>query len=101
VRQDLGVAAGAESVPDRGQLPPDVEVVVQLPVLDGPDVARLVRDRLMPALHVDDAEPSDAEGDSVTKVRAAVVRPTVGHRVGHAVEDLGHDERSRLSADLG
>src|SRR5581483_6615740 len=48
MRQDLRVAAAPEPV--RAKLTPQLEVVVELPVLDRPDRTVLVRDRLMAAL---------------------------------------------------
>ena len=82
------------------ELVAELVVVVELAVLDRPDRAVLVRERLVAALDVDDAQPPDAERDAGRRVRAAVVRAAVRHRVGHPVEDVGRDDPSRLAPDL-
>jgi hypothetical protein len=100
VGEDLRVAPGPEDVPLRGELAPDLDVVVKLAVLDRPDLAGLVGEGLVAPVDVDDAEAPDAERDAVALVRPAVVRAAVRHRVGHAVERLGRYELPRLAADL-
>ena len=100
VGQDLGVAAAPEDVTVGDEPGAHVLVVVELAVLHPPDVARLVRERLVTALDVHDAEPPDAEGDAVRLVGAAVVRAAVRHRVGHAVEDVGRNHLTWLTAEL-
>ena len=100
VRQDLRVAAAREGVTGRAEALADVEVVVELAVLHAPDLARLVRERLVATLDVDDAQPADAERDAVDLVRPAVVRPAMRHRVRHAVEHVRRDDLARLPADL-
>src|SRR5262249_55468593 len=99
VREDLRVAAALEAMAAE-QLAPDVLVVVELAVLHRPDGAVLVADRLVAALDVDDAEPPHAERDAGLEVRAAVVRASVRHGVGHAVEHVRLDHRTWLTAYL-
>ncbi len=100
VRDDLGVAAGLEPVPAARERCADVSVVVELAVLNGPDAPVLVGERLVTALDVDDAQATDAECDAVGGVGAAVVRPAMGHRVRHPVEDPRREHRARLAPQL-
>jgi hypothetical protein len=100
MREDLGVAPAAKRVSIGRKRVADVEVVVQLAVLNGPDVAALVRDRLMTAFDVHDAQAANAERDAWRRVRAAVVRAAVCHCVRHPIEDVRRDDGARLAADL-
>ena len=100
VRQDLGVAAAREAVPAAPQVLTDRGVVVELAVLDRPDRAVLVREGLVPALDVDDAEAACTDRRARRDVRAAVVRATVRHRVGHAVEDVVRHDAPWLAPKL-
>ena len=100
VRQDLRVAAARERVTASLEAGADVLVVVELAVLDRPDVPVLARDRLVTARDVDDAEPSDAERDALREVRPAVVRAAMRHGVRHAVEDVRRHDGPRLAAHL-
>src|SRR6266540_3378959 len=88
VRNDLGVATSSELVSGSLQSAPYVGVVVQLPVLDGPDLAALVRERLMATRDVDDAEPPHTKRDAVAHVGPAVIGTAVRHRIGHPIEDF-------------
>ena len=64
VREDLRVAAARETGGRRARAPRrSVDVVVELAVLDRPDRSVLVRERLVAALDVDDAEAPRAERD--------------------------------------
>ena len=63
-------------------------VIVDLAVEHDQDVAVLVRDRLVPAGQVDDAEPPHAEADPALDERAPVVRAAMADRVAHPA-DLG------------
>ena len=100
MREDLRVAARAERVAGVLQVLTDVDVVVELAVLDRPDRSALVRDRLMPALDVDDAESANTERNAVLQVYAAVVRASMRHDIGHDAEPLLGDHRSRRSRHL-
>ena len=100
VRDDLGVAAGAEAVPACGQLGSQGLVVVELAVLDRPDEAVLACDRLVAAGHIDDREPAHPEGDPGRLVGAAVVGAAVLERVGHPVEHPRGKRQPRLAAEL-
>ena len=84
----------------RSELASQILVVVQLAVLNCPDRAVLVADGLVPACHVDDAEPTGAERDAVRGVRAAVARAAMDHRVRHRVEHVRGDDGPLSSGDL-
>ena len=60
VQRDLGVAAGAELVPERFELGAQLAVVVDLAVVDDDD-AVIGRHRLCAAGEVDDAEAAEPE----------------------------------------
>src|SRR5207244_7234362 len=93
-------APRAEDVSIAAQCGAHVVVVVELAVLDRPDVSVLVRERLVAGLDVDDAQAPRAEGDPRREMRAAVVRAAVRHRVGHPVQQLRRRNRARRAADL-
>ena len=100
VRDDLGVAAGQKRMAAAFQPGPDLAVVVELPVLHGPDPPVFVGDGLVAALDVDDAESAHPESDAVGQIRAAVVGPAVRHDVRHPVERLRGDHGTRFPAQL-
>ena len=100
VRDGLGVAAGQERMAAAFQPGPDLAVVVELPVLHGPDPPVFVGDGLVPALDVDDAESAHPEADAVGQIRAAVVGAAVRHDVRHPIEPLGRDHGARFPAQL-
>ena len=80
--------------PSRSQAVAQLVVVVELAVLDRPDRAVLVRERLVAALDVDDAQPARRRARPRRRhVRAAVVRAAVRHRVGHPIEHLRRARR--------
>ena len=54
----------------------------------------------MPALDVDDAQSADSERDAVREVKAAVVRSSVCHDVGHPPEPRLGEQRPWPAADL-
>jgi hypothetical protein len=100
MREHLGVASTLEEVTALPKFVPELAVVVELAVLHRPDRPTLVRERLMPPLHINDAQPADAEGHAVLEVDAAIVRAAVGHDVSHHREYLRRDDRARRSFDL-
>src|SRR4051794_2833130 len=62
-------------------------MVVDLAV-DGHDQrAVLAEERLRPALHVDDGEPAEGEGQAPVVVEGGVVRAPVGEPLAHLLED--------------
>ena len=100
VRQDLGVAAARKGVAAAPQVVTNRGVVVELAVLNGPDRAVLVRERLVSPLDVDDAEASRTDRGTRRHVRAVVVRAAVHHRVVHAVENVVRHYLPGLAVDL-
>src|SRR6478672_13745859 len=63
-------------------------VVVDLAVEHDVDGPILVRHRLMPAGHVDDAEAAHADGDARRDVIPVVVGPAMPNGVAHAAEPV-------------
>ena len=100
MRKDFGVASAAKSMSRSLELAAQELMVVELAVLNRPHLAALVREGLVPALDVDDAEPAYAEGDSSIDVGSTVVRAAMSHDVGHPIERGRLDYRPRLPADL-
>ena len=74
-------------MPPFGQLVPQLAVVINLPVADNPRRLVLAGDGLVPAGHVDDAQPPHAQPDVAVDEDAAVIRPAVDHLPGHPFED--------------
>ena len=63
--------------------PPDAGVIVDFPVEDDPDAAILVRQRLLTATQVDDAQAAMREECVVVAVEARVVRAAMSQHVTH------------------
>src|SRR5262245_49990912 len=100
VRDYLRVAAAEKSVTASFELVAYLEVVVELAVLDTPDRAVLVRDRLVSTLHIHNREPTNPEGDPRLLIRAAVVWAAVPQDVGHHVETARLENPPGHPADL-
>src|SRR5262249_8704977 len=77
VHEHLRVGAGAEHVTAPLEIGPELLEVVDLAIAHDPEVLVLVRDRLMSAADVDDAEPPHAERDPRRDVATLVVRTAV------------------------
>ena len=98
VHKDFRVAAGGEAMSLRLEAGAQLAVIVDLAVEDDDESAVFVRDRLMAARHVDDAEPADAEADAVGEIEPFVVRTAVHHGPGHAAQD-GRVDGAKDTAD--
>ena len=88
VHEHLGVGLGREEVARRGQLLPQLEVVVDLAVLHHPDRRILVVHRLVAAREVDDREPAHAQRHAAGLYHSLVVRSAVDHRATHPPDEL-------------
>jgi hypothetical protein len=86
VRQDLGVAPAPEVMPGLLELLAQFQVVVELAVLDRPDGTVLVPERLVSARDVDDAQTPRSERDARGEIRPSIVRASMRHDVGHAIQ---------------
>src|SRR5262249_42346295 len=100
MRKYLGIATTREPMTLGFEATADIGVVIELTVLYCPNVTCLVRERLVTALDVDDAEAAYSESDSMVEIRSAVVGAAMLHRVGHPVEGRLVDDGSRLTAQL-
>ena len=100
VRDHLGVAAAREPMPLPLERAPQLDVVVQLPVLRRPHRARLVRHRLVAAGEIDDRKPAHPQRDPRCQMRAAIVRPAMSHQIGHPIEQRTRKRRARLTLEL-
>jgi hypothetical protein len=76
----LGVAVGAEAVPTCAQLGAQLDIIVNLAIEDDVDRSILVRNRLMAAGQIDNAQPADRETDSGFLEVAFVVRAAMPER---------------------
>src|SRR5262249_35562471 len=63
-------------------------VVVNFAVKDDPDVSLFVADRLMPALHIDDAEPAHCQTDAPLDKKAGVIGAAVHNLLVHFCQRL-------------
>ena len=98
-QEDFGVRSGAEPIPEIGQLPAQLRMVVDLAVEDDPRGGIVIGQRLMATLDVDDREPSHRQADAALDDGPRVVRPAVGERVAHAVEELRRRPLVRCDGD--
>jgi hypothetical protein len=75
----------------RLELGPKLTVVVDLAVVDDHHRPVLVRDRLLAAVEIDDAEPPIGETERPVDVKAVVIGAAVPNRLGHVGEHAGFD----------
>jgi len=75
-------------------------MVVELAVLDRPDLPFLIGDGLMAAGDVNYGEAAHAQGYARSEMGSAIVWTAVSHDVGHAVERLRRDDAPRLAVEL-
>ena len=87
VNQGLGVTVGAKAMTSRHEILPKRLVVVDLAVENDPDGAVLIRDRLVAARKVDDAEAPHAETHGAFGVEALIVGPAMPDLVAHRLDD--------------
>src|SRR6185503_6252423 len=93
-------AAAREAMAAATKVVPYLGVVVELAVLDRPNAAVLVRERLVTTLDVDDAEPAGADSRARRDMRATIVRAAMRHRIGPPVEDAVSQDVPWLASDL-
>src|SRR4051812_33337868 len=86
MRQHRGVTRAAHLV--SAKLVPQLAEVVRLAVVDGDDVAGLVRHRLVTGLEVDHLQPLVAEHAMPERIRRAFVGPAMLERGAHGVHEL-------------
>ena len=91
VDDDLGVALGAEHVPEGQQLGYELLIVVNLAVEDDNDAAVFVVERLLSGRHVDDRQPAMAQTDARLDVIATLVRAAMMLRFVHSREGFARD----------
>ena len=88
----FGIAARPEMVPPGLEFASKLAKVVNLSVEDDPDGFVLVRDRLGPALDVDDRKAPHREPNAtVFQMKASAVGPSMGNRVVHGLEQVAVD----------
>jgi hypothetical protein len=100
VDEGFGVAARAKPVAPALQLRAERVVVVDLAVEDDHDRAVLVGDRLVPAGHVDDAEPAHADRDARADVAPFVVGPAMKDGAAHGAKSrVGQSRIAHLTGE--
>ncbi len=87
----FGIRACRECVAAIDKLLTKFRVVVNLAIEHHPNPAVFVRDRLVSASNVYDAEPAEAEADSWSYVNTFVVRAAMNDRIGHSPHELLRD----------
>jgi hypothetical protein len=70
------------------KLPPEFEVVIDFAVEDYPGGARLVVNRLLAALEVNDGETTHGESRRAFEVKAVFIRPAMAYRLAHTPQQL-------------
>ncbi len=93
VNNRLGIAVRAVAVPARDELLAQGEMVVDLAIKHDPQRAVFVRNRLMPARHIDNAEPAHADADRSVRIKALVVGPAMGNDAAHFAQSRGVRKR--------
>ena len=83
VDDGLGVGPRTVAVPALLEIAPDCGVVVDLPVVDDPDRAVFVRERLLAGAQVDDAQTPVGEDGVGVAVQADLVRSPMRKDVTH------------------
>ena len=63
-------------------------MVIDLAVENNPDIAILIRQRLMAALYVNDAQPAHGEADILFDEESLVVRPAMDDAAVHLGEHI-------------
>ena len=102
VHDDFGVALGVEHMAQRLQLRNQRLEVVDLAVEDDDHRPVFVEQGLLPGGHVDDRQAPMPEPHAGFEVQAAFVRPPVGLRLVHAVQDrMRHGARRTRVEDAG
>ena len=77
MQQHLGVGLGGEAVSLADQLLLELDVVEGLAVIDDPEAAVLVADRLGPAVDADNAQAQMPQGDVAVQVHPRLIRTPV------------------------
>src|SRR5260370_12575932 len=79
----LGIAMRAIPMALRFQLAPQLLMVVDLSVVNNPDVVCLVGDGLMAGLDIDDAEPPHSQTKVLLHEKSFVIRTTIDDLMVH------------------
>ena len=88
MHEHLGIAPGPEPVPPPFQFPPQLPVVVDLPVEDDLDRPVLVADRLVASRKVDDREPPVDQSQARLFKEPFRIRPSMGNPIAHGLEHV-------------
>ena len=86
MRDDFRIRGSAKDVPTSAQLRPQVEIVVDLSVQNNLDLAIFASHRLMAASHINNAETSDGQPDTVAYEVSVLIGTAMPNRVCHTVE---------------
>src|SRR5690349_15230846 len=96
---DLGIAVRVETVPTHLEFAAEFREVVDFFVEDDPDASVLVVDRLLPAGHINAAEPAHPEPYRALRVDPFIVGATVDDRLTHPLDVGGFDDCTPLTGD--
>ena len=89
VNDGLGIAVRAVAVAARDELLAQGEMVVNLAIEHDPERAIFIRNRLMSARNIDNAEPSHADAQMAVRIKAFVVGPAMGDDAAHFAQSCG------------
>ena len=81
------VRRGRELVPQPGELGPELDVVVDLPVLHDPVAPTLVAQGLVAAVEIDDRETRGRHPEPAVEIQADAVRAAVPQLAGHGQQE--------------
>src|SRR5262249_44965579 len=81
--EDFDIAAGAETVTARFELPAQIAKIIDFAVADRDDRAVLVEVRLIAGGEIDNGKPAARQSNSVAEERAAIVRTAMGDPTSH------------------
>jgi len=100
VDDDFSIRSGTENVAISFQLLLQLRIIIDLAVKDNPDRLFPIGHRLVPALEINNGEPSKAEAKRPGQVVPLIIRPPVDHRVRHAFNCFALDGFQALKVVL-
>ena len=93
------IGAGGELVAASDEIASEIGVVVDLAIENDNDRSVFIKDRLLSAAEVDDAQPSMAEADVVLDKITVIIRTAMRLSRCHALDEAALDGFSRVEVD--
>src|SRR5689334_19713243 len=86
MKDDLAVALRRKRVALREQRLPELDEIVDLSIEHQRERPVFVKERLVAAGDVDDAQPPHSEADALAQKKTGVVRPAMAESAGHRLQ---------------